>query len=656
MSLVVVLVVGTICTALCAQLVASADAANPSLSDAPLAFSEALDAASKFVLSWTVADGELVAEVAVKSTGWVGVGFSPNGGMAGADIVMGWVEDDGTAVFSDRHAKASGLPQVDADQSTYELIKLVTEGDTTTMRFRRALHTCDDDDMVIDGTMRVIFAYGDDKPANGVPRKHDADKRSAKSVIFEVGTNEAQWSVTDADIEFFDVRFDAAATPAGKRTRYWWRGGSCAAYNITEKIHVVAYEMLNEGEETVTHHMIMNVCANALNATALEWVGSRHSPRAVELGLASCTTQPLIAWAVGGKGLKYPPEFGLPLCGTRETSTFMLDLHLDVVSLAEHTTRAGFRVYYTRKLRPNDGAFVVVGAATTPMLITPPRKEVTRVAHCPSRCTKAGYPAGGLTAWAAMPHMHTIGTKFVGRHILENGTELEPLVMDLTYDFDLQETRPFATKRRLMPGDQFRVECTTNAASRDTYTIGGEGTNDEMCLMYMLVYPPPDLTACLSTTGQTFVGNLLLNGAFGAPLTVAADAQAFMRASGAAERLTAVRSLLDKVPDWDKFEDVFDAQQKAAEEQAMVLSLCLQPGGDEQTELDGLAADVSFVAPLEEDKLVTATQPWSPPDACAEPTTDTTTTTPPPAVSGATSAAPSPLATAAVLVAMLRLF
>lgn len=35
--------------------------------------------------------------VRVKTTGWVGFGLSPNGGMTGSDIVIGWVDDDGKA-------------------------------------------------------------------------------------------------------------------------------------------------------------------------------------------------------------------------------------------------------------------------------------------------------------------------------------------------------------------------------------------------------------------------------------------------------------------------------------------------------------------------------------------------------------------------------
>ena len=37
--------------------------------------------------------------VRVRTTGWVGFGLSPNGGMADSDIVIGWVNGAGTEFF-----------------------------------------------------------------------------------------------------------------------------------------------------------------------------------------------------------------------------------------------------------------------------------------------------------------------------------------------------------------------------------------------------------------------------------------------------------------------------------------------------------------------------------------------------------------------------
>ena len=35
--------------------------------------------------------------VLVQTTGWIGLGISPNGQMPGSDVVIGWVDDSGTS-------------------------------------------------------------------------------------------------------------------------------------------------------------------------------------------------------------------------------------------------------------------------------------------------------------------------------------------------------------------------------------------------------------------------------------------------------------------------------------------------------------------------------------------------------------------------------
>ena len=54
-----------------------------------------------YELYWDVDEpsGNLSLAVRVNTTGWVGFGVSPNGGMPNSDVVMGWVEDDGSVAF-----------------------------------------------------------------------------------------------------------------------------------------------------------------------------------------------------------------------------------------------------------------------------------------------------------------------------------------------------------------------------------------------------------------------------------------------------------------------------------------------------------------------------------------------------------------------------
>ncbi|PSN48360.1 hypothetical protein C0J52_08088 [Blattella germanica] len=66
-------------------------------------------------LSWKVlnesADIEFLVEAATR--GYVGVGFSPGGGMAGSDIILGWVDDSTGKIYL-----VAMLPRPDARQTT----------------------------------------------------------------------------------------------------------------------------------------------------------------------------------------------------------------------------------------------------------------------------------------------------------------------------------------------------------------------------------------------------------------------------------------------------------------------------------------------------------------------------------------------------------
>ncbi|CAH1233411.1 Hypp733 [Branchiostoma lanceolatum] len=60
---------------------------------------ESLDEEGKFHLFWKFDDEKIEFEAQVQTTGWVGLGLSPNGGMPGSDIAIGCVKD-GTAYLT----------------------------------------------------------------------------------------------------------------------------------------------------------------------------------------------------------------------------------------------------------------------------------------------------------------------------------------------------------------------------------------------------------------------------------------------------------------------------------------------------------------------------------------------------------------------------
>lgn len=66
---------------------------------------EYLDSAGKYLVEWEAyTDTQtIVFELTVETTGFVGFGISPVGGMTGADIIIGGVYPNATSYFSVRH-------------------------------------------------------------------------------------------------------------------------------------------------------------------------------------------------------------------------------------------------------------------------------------------------------------------------------------------------------------------------------------------------------------------------------------------------------------------------------------------------------------------------------------------------------------------------
>ncbi len=52
-------------------------------------------AGGSFVLHWRTMGDRLYLAMEAKTTGWVSVGLEPEGRMQGADMLFGWVHDDG---------------------------------------------------------------------------------------------------------------------------------------------------------------------------------------------------------------------------------------------------------------------------------------------------------------------------------------------------------------------------------------------------------------------------------------------------------------------------------------------------------------------------------------------------------------------------------
>ena len=141
-----------------------------------------LEEPDSFVLLWNYTDTDITCELQVRTTGWMGFGLSPNGGMDGANVAISWIDQTtGLINFTDRHIRGRSV-LVNQHQNWLPVLVKHTDGYLIT-KFTRKIKICDqnNEDMDIpNGTPFVIFAYGTEFEENGDIGYHSF--RGTKSV------------------------------------------------------------------------------------------------------------------------------------------------------------------------------------------------------------------------------------------------------------------------------------------------------------------------------------------------------------------------------------------------------------------------------------------------------------------------------------------
>lgn len=119
--------------------------------------------------SWTLlSDEEVVLQWSLPGEAFIGLGFGI--GMAQADMILGWVDDEGNAFINDYWSTQHATPQLDTSLGGTDDITLICGyrfGNRTTLRFQRKLATGDQYDTVLNITdANVIYAWRDGQPGS----------------------------------------------------------------------------------------------------------------------------------------------------------------------------------------------------------------------------------------------------------------------------------------------------------------------------------------------------------------------------------------------------------------------------------------------------------------------------------------------------------
>ncbi|XP_076820953.1 DBH-like monooxygenase protein 1 homolog [Clavelina lepadiformis] len=466
-----------------------------------------LDSGSKVHLYWKFNDTYITFEVIGQTTGWVGVGISPNGGMASADIYVGWVKN-GVANVTDRHGASTNIfPPIDAEQNVKLLVGSESDG-WTNIKFERTIVACSgsDDIAITTSTLRIIWALGTNDPSGNdiTPADYhggEPEKRGVKSLLI-LESGGANPTLPDGETyENFTMLNDAFNIPA-EDTYY-----NCRLFEIpplATKHHMVIIEpVIQAGNEANVHHILLYQCQYnvTLNASRLN-TDTRCYASNMFSDFLECSLV-IHAWAIGGGTFYYPNHVGFPLGEADSPKYVVMETHYDNPNLQSGIVdSSGLRVFYTSQLRQYDAGVLEVGHLVYPFnhLIPPNADSYLSYGECHKDCLAAGLAAqnqSDIKVFGVNFHTHLLGQALTLQHI-RDGTELPYLGQDVSYDFNYQETKLLNQEVTVQSGDTIQLICDYNSKGRSNVTIAGLATTDEMCLTFVSYYPKIPTMKCVS--------------------------------------------------------------------------------------------------------------------------------------------------------------
>ncbi|XP_056620191.1 DBH-like monooxygenase protein 2 homolog isoform X2 [Triplophysa dalaica] len=449
--------------------------------DPLLPFSEHLDPEHKVRLRWGFDEvrDTILFELTVNTSGWVGFGFSPKGGMNKADIVLGGVGQNGT-FFTDYHAVGNSMPVVDKQQD-YKLLSLTQSDGQTVMKFQRSIKSCDENDLPITtNPIKLIYAYG-----LTADIKYHSNRRGTK----EVNLLRYMPKVTPTDSKFFDMVMVNFTVPA-EQTHYHCK--IMRTPDFDQKHHIYRIEPLIQNVDLV-HHLLLYRCPPGVTEVY-------ESQCYTEMSNEQCM-EVVAVWGIGGGAFELPEVAGLPIGGNDGDVLYRLEVHYNNPN--KNTGRvdhSGLRFFYTSELRPHDAAALTTGLAVGPLYVIPPRAKTF---HTYGLCDTTHFPKvlsetpQDLQVFSVLLHTHLAGRKVRVGHF-RDGKQIDLLAQDEHYNFEYQEATNLGKIKTVKLGDTLLVQCTYNTENRTGLTLGGLSTSDEMCLAFLYYYPAMNLSGCLS--------------------------------------------------------------------------------------------------------------------------------------------------------------
>ncbi|XP_049873165.1 tyramine beta-hydroxylase [Pectinophora gossypiella] len=433
---------------------------------------------------------------------WFALGFSDRGDLEKSDVCLIWCDFRGHDHFEDMHADKEGklLRDVKQDCEAYYV-----DSKTRSISFQRYFDTCDDDDYVIeDGTVHVVWARGTDKlfSSKGLcltctsSQNHGFIRVRLLTPPSLPKPNARQLRITNKDLKV-----------PGTDTTYWCKVFKLPDYITRAPHHIIQFESaITHGNEGLVHHMEVFYCDADPDKAIPLYEGNCFAINRPEA--TKVCSKVKAAWAMGATPFTYPEEAGLPLGGPQANKYVMLEVHYNNPELkSDWVDSSGVVLHVTANRRRYDAAIMELGLEYTDKMAIPGGQKAFPVSgYCIPQCTGVGLPPAGITVFGSQLHTHLTGVAVWTRHS-RGGVELPMLNRDMHYSTHFQEIRILHRPVKILPGDFLETTCIYRTVDRENATIGGHAITDEMCVNYMHYYPATELEVCKSAVSNAALEN-----------------------------------------------------------------------------------------------------------------------------------------------------
>ncbi|XP_012520163.1 PREDICTED: dopamine beta-hydroxylase [Propithecus coquereli] len=469
--------------------------------ESPFPYRIPLDPEGALELSWNVSYSQEAVHfqlLARRLRAGLLFGMSDRGELENADLVVLWTDGD-SAYFADAWSDRKGQVHLDAQQD-YQLLQAQRTPEGLALLFKRPFATCDPKDYLIeDGTVHLVY---------GILAEPFQSLEAINTSGLQTGLQRVQLLKPDvptpavpSDTRTMEIRAPDVLIP-DRETTYW-----CYITELPQDFsrhHIVMYEpVITAGNEALVHHMEVFQCAAEFDS--FPHFSGRCDSKMKPDRLKYCR-HVLAAWALGAKAFYYPEEAGVVFGGPGSSRFLRLEVHYhNPLHLKDRRDSSGIRLYYTATLRRFDAGIMELGLVYTPVMAVPPRESsFVLTGYCTDKCTQLALPRSGIHIFASQLHTHLAGRKVV-TVLVRDGREREIVNRDNHYSPHFQEIRTLKKVVSVHPGDVLITSCTYNTQDREQATVGGLGTEDEMCVNYVHYYPRTELELCKSAVDAGFL-------------------------------------------------------------------------------------------------------------------------------------------------------